>query len=447
MSVNSVPLTFIFMITNWFCTVVLGVGLFALIASGQNEGGYNLSQRINRIRDLGKRDSQAIPALTNYLGDPDRDIRVEAVKAIVKIDTASSLDPLIRATHDNDAEVQVRATDGIVNFYMPGYVSRGGLTGSFTRGVRQVKSYFSTRNNDAIDPDVTVRPEVSQALADEIRGGATMDSRANAARAAGILRASPAVASLVAALRSKDSEVIFESLVALQKIDDPSAGPAVSFLSRDLDDRVQATALETIGVLHSTSSASDVRSALGNARNAKIRRAALGCLAMLGIPDDRKTFQGYLSDKDADLRASALEGLGRIREPEDTPAIEEAYNEKNADTKIHLAAAFALVSEGKVDTSEFSPLRYLVENLDLRAQRNTAQAYLIELCRREDVRKALLPLVAEVTKDQKLALCPVLSASHNEDVVPVLNSLSKDIDPDVALAASKALRTVGKTTQ
>jgi HEAT repeat protein len=163
---------------------------------------------------------------------------------------------------------------------------------------------------------------------------------------------------------------------------------------------------------------------------------------MLGVPEDRKVFQQYVEDRDADLRSFALEGLGRIREPEDTSALEQAYDEKNADTKVHLAAAFALVSEGKVDTSDFSPLRYLVENLGIRGQRDSAQAYLTELCRRDDVRKALFPLLAESTKDQKLALCQALSASRDDDIIPVLNALAKDIDPDVSLAASKGLRAV-----
>jgi HEAT repeat protein len=422
--------------------LTLAFCLISLLAFGQNEDGYNRNQRVLRIRDLGKKNSQAIPPLAHYLDDPDRDIRVEAVKAIVKIGTEASLDPLITATHDKDAEVQIRATDGIVNFYVPGYVTKGGLSGPFTRGMRQVKSFFSSRDNQAIDPSVTVRTDVSEALGDVARRGATMDSRANAARAAGILRARPAVPGLVDALHSKNSEVIFECLVALQKIDDPSAGPSVSFLAHDLDDRIQATALETIGVLHSSDSAPDVRSVLRGARNIKIRRAALQCLAMLGVPEDRTVFQRYIEDPDADLRASALEGLGRIREPEDTPALEQAYNEKNADAKLHLAAAFALVSEGKVDTSDFSPLRYLVENLDVRGQRDSAQAYLTELCRRDDVRKALFPLIAETTKDQKLALCHALSASRNDDVIPVLNALSKDIDPDVSLAASKGIQRV-----
>jgi HEAT repeat protein len=419
--------------------------LFSLVAFGQNENGYNAKQRIVRIHDLGKRNAQAIPALAQYLGDPNRDIRVEAVKAIVKIGTEDSLDPLIKATHDKDAEVQIRATDGIVNFYLPGYVAKGGLTGPFTRGVRQVKTFFSSRDNQIIDPSVTVRTDVAEALGHLIHGGAGMDSRANAARAAGILRAQPAVPALEEAVRSKNSQVIFECLVALQKIHDPSAGPSVSFLAHDLDDRVQATALETIGVLRSSSSAPDVRSVLREARNTRIRRSALQCLAMLGVPEDRKVFQQYVEDRDADLRSFALEGLGRIREPEDTSALEHAYDEKNADTKVHLAAAFALVSEGKVDTSDFSPLRYLVENLGIRGQRDSAQAYLTELCRRDDVRKALFPLLAESTKDQKLALCQALSASRDDDIIPVLNALAKDIDPDVSLAASKGLRAVQST--
>ena len=420
--------------------LLAGAVVLCSLIFGQTEDRYNANQRVLRIRELGKKDAQAIPALTQYLNDPNRDIRVETVKAIVKLDTASSLDPLTKAAHDNDAEIQIRATDGLTNYYVPGYVTKGGLSGSFTRGVRQVKSFFSSRNDQVLDPDITVRADVSEALAYVIQGGASIDARANAARAAGILRAEPTVPALLAALRSKDSQLIFECLVALQKIHDPSAGPGVAFLAQDLDDRVQATDLETIGVLRSLSSAPDVRSALTNARNVRIRRAALEALAMLGIPGDRPIFQQYAKDADVDVRAAALEGLGRVREPEDYPTLDQAFNEKDADWKIHLAAAFALVDEGKVDTAEFSPLRYLFENLDVKAHAGAASAYLTELARRDDVRGALFPLLQEATKDQKLALCSVFSASQSEDVIPALNTLTKDIDPDVSLAATRAIR-------
>jgi HEAT repeat protein len=193
-------------------------------------------------------------------------------------------------------------------------------------------------------------------------------------------------------------------------------------------------------VLGSVSSAPDVRSALTNARNQRIRRAALEALAMLALPEDRATFQKYVANDDPELRAAALEGLGRIREPEDYPTLEAAFNEQDADWRVHLAAAFALVDEGKVDTSEFSPLPFLVENLNLNARAYVAKAYLVELARRENVRTALAKLLPGATKEQKIALCGVFGSSHAQDAIPVLNSLSKDIDPDVAFAASRALR-------
>jgi HEAT repeat protein len=412
----------------------------SFLALSQNEDAFDTNQRVQRIRDLGKKDARAIPALEQYLTDPNRDIRVEAVKAIIKIGTEASLAPLTKATHDSDAEVQIRATDGIVNYYVPGYVVKGGLTGSFTRGVRQARAFLSPRNDQRIDVDVTIRPDVAQALADEVRSGAGADVRANAARAAGILRDRAAVPALAQALHAKESQLIFESLVALQKIGDPSACEALSSPAHDLDERIQVTALETIGVLHCLERAPDVRSSVTNARNTKIRRAALQALAMLAIPDDRPIFQKYVGDRDADLRASALEGLGRIREPEDTPTIAQAYDETNADPEVHLAAAFALVDEGKVDVSDFSPLLYLFESLEIKARAFIATAYLTELARREDVRRALFTLLPRATKDQKIALCSIFAASRSEDVIPMLNTLAKDIDPDVALAASRALR-------
>ena len=417
------------------CTILAVAAAF-----GQSDTSSNNNQRILSIRELGKRDYTVIPTIAQYLKDPDRDIRIEAVKAIVRIDTTHSLDALVQATHDKDPEVQIRATDGIVNAYMPGYVAKTGLTGSLTRGVRQMKSFFSSRNDQTVDPDVTIRADVAQALGDEARHGASLDARANAALAAGILRARPAVPDLVQASHSTDNELIFECLVALQKIHDLSAGPGISFLAHDLDERIQAIALETIGVLHSLQSAPDVRSALKNARSTRIRRAALEALAMLAIPEDRAIFQQYGKDSDAELKASALEGLGRIREPEDYPSIEAAYNEQNADWRVHLAAAFALVAEGKVDTSEFSPLPYLVENLNTKGRAYVANAYLVELARREAVRVSLAKLLPEATKDQKIALCSILGISHAEDAIPVLNGLAKDLDPDVAFAASRALR-------
>jgi HEAT repeat protein len=418
--------------------LALVLPLFSQTAPGDSSG--TPKQRMARVRELGKRDTAALADLAPYLRDSDRDVRLEAIKAVVRIDTRASLDALIAGTRDRDPEIRIRATDGIVNTYLPGYVANNSLSGNFTRGFRHIKDFFSSRNDQVVDADVVIRPDAAQALADEINDGFSFDASSNAALASGILRARPAVPALIKGLRSKENDMIFECLIALQKIQDPSAGPAVGFLARDLDERIQITALETIGLLRSLDSAPDVRAALKGGKNLKIRRAAMEALAMLGIPGDRATFQRDADSGDAEMRAAALEGLGRIREPEDFRLLKAAYDEANADWRIHLAAAFALANQGKVDTEQFSPLPYLVESLNTKGRAETARAYLKELARHEDARASLVKLIPEATKDQKLELCSVFGASRSEDLLPALNKLSKDGDPDVAFAASKAIR-------
>src|ERR1700744_3965280 len=102
------------------CSVMVCLSL-----AGQSNDGLSSKERISRIRDLGKRNSSAIPALSAYLSYPSPDVRLEAVKAIVHIGGEESLAPLVQATKDKSPDVQIRATNGLVNFYLPGYVAKG----------------------------------------------------------------------------------------------------------------------------------------------------------------------------------------------------------------------------------------------------------------------------------------------------------------------------------
>jgi HEAT repeat protein len=278
-----------------------------------------------------------------------------------------------------------------------------------------------------------------------ITGGAGFEARADAARAAGVLRGRVALPALEKALQSKNSDLIFESLVALQKIGDTSAGPSVIFLASDFDERVQTTALETLGVLHVTEAAPQIRQVVARPKNDKVRRAALGALAMLGLPADKSVFEQYVNSKDSELRIAAFEGIGRIRDPQDFPTLEKAFNdEKNL--KPRLAAAFGLVSEGKLDTSEFSPLRYLIDGLGLSKGNSTSQAYLQELCRRQDVRKAVVKLLPGATKAEKLGLITALAPNAGKETTEALEQLTTDPDAEVSVSAARSLRT-GKAHQ
>jgi len=396
------------------------------------------------VREMAKGGADAIPKLAALLTNPDFNIRLEAVKQISEIATQHSLDPLIQATHDSDAEIQIRATDGLVNFYLPGYLKTG-FASSVRRVGTGIKGHFTDTNDQAIDPYITPRPEVISALGALARNGATPDARANAARAVGILRGKAAIPDLVQAMHSKDTAVIYESLVALQKIRDPEAASSIAFLLRDLDPKVQVAAIETTGLLLNKSALPDLVDVLNHTRDAKVRRAALTSIAMLPAGSSREIYARYIGDKDEKMRAAAAEGYARLKNPADLPMLEKAWQDEGK-TSPRLSMAFAQAMLGKTELSEFSPLQLLVNTLNSAAYHGEAFPFLVELARDAAVRKSLYTPLLQGTKDEKINLARVMAGSGDKNDAPQLEKLSHDTDPDVAQEGLRALRNLQART-
>ena len=392
------------------------------------------------VREIAKAGSSAIPRLQELLANPDAGVRIEAVRQIAEIGTAASLDALILATRDNDPEVQIRATDGLVNFYLPGYLKTG-IEASVRRVGSSIRGRFTDTNDQVIDPYVAVRPEVIDALGKLASGGGNMDARANAARALGILRGGKAIPDLVEALHSKNSSVMYESLVALQKIRDESAGPRVTFLLHDLDQKVQIAAIETAGLLRAEDAVPELADVLKRARDAKVKRAALTAIAMLPSEKNREWYAQYLHDKDDAMRAAAAEGYARLRNPDDLPMLEKAWQDEGK-TPPRLSLAFAQVMLGNTGIAEFSPLQYLIDTLNSAAYKGEAFPFLVELARDAQVRKALYGPLEAGTKDEKIGLAGVLARSGDQESVPHLRKIGNDPDADVAREGLRALRTL-----
>jgi len=356
----------------------------------------------------------------------------------VEIDGPKSLDPLVEATRDNDDQIQVRAVDGLVNFYLPGYVAQG-LTANLKRAATTIRQRFSERNDQVIERYVMVRPEVVEAIGKLVTGGGSMDSRANAARAIGILRGKQALPELYSALRSKDSSVLYESIVAIQKIRDEQSGPRVQFLLRDLNESVQIAAIETTGVLQNRGAAPDLRTVLETTKKPKVRRAALTALAMFPDAANRPLYTQMLSDKDEALRSAAAEGFGRLHSAEDAPMLQKAYDAE-AKRGPQLALAFAMAMEGRTETTENSPLRMLVSNLSSTGYRGVAQAYLSELALDPGVRLQLYGPMERGARDEKIGLAQILSTTGDMGAESHLEKLSRDNDSQVAQEALRALK-------
>lgn len=414
------------------------LALSAIVGSAQDLKSDQPKERQKAVVEIAKQGPAALPQLAPVLKDVDRAVRAEATKAIAEIGTQDAIPLLIEATRDNDPEVQVLAVDGLVNIYLPGYFQTGvsALWSNFTRAV---KSRFTDVTDQVIDPYIQVRPEVIEAIAKLINGGMTMESRANAARAVGILRGKLAIPELLAGLKTRDDKVIYESLNALQKIGDPEIASQIAYLLSDPDKKIQLAAIETTGMLRNENALPNLENLLNRSRDKSVRRAALGAIAMLARPRSRETFLHYLNDKDDDMRAGAAEGLGRLGNREDIPLLREKF-EQETKRSPRLSLAFALVATGDNSTEAFSPLTYLVNETNKSSYRSVAQAFLTELARNQDVRSALYRFLEGGTRDERIALCQVMARSGAADSVPYLERLSQDRDVEVGKEALRALQ-------
>jgi HEAT repeat protein len=234
---------------------------------------------------------------------------------------------------------------------------------------------------------------------------------------------------------------MYESLVALQKIRDPAAGPGLAFLLRDLDEKVRIAALQATGILRNQKAAPEVRDAIDHPLTPKTQREALNALAMLSDQADRGVFLRYLNDKDDSLRAAAAEGLARLKNPGDRMVLDKVFEgERSANAR--LSEAFAVVSLGNRQMSEFSPLQYLINNLNVKAYRNSAIAFLTELARDSEVRLAIYPILTHASRDEKTGISVVLARSGDRDSEPYLEALLKDSDPEVMQEGTRSLRTL-----
>jgi HEAT repeat protein len=416
-----------------FLTICCG-----FLAQAQDQG--DARQRARAAHDLAKQGADAIPKLLPFTTDVDLNVRLETVKALDEIGGPKTLDALVQMSRDNDPEIQIRATDGLVNIYLPGSI-KSGVSGTLQRAGNAVKAKFTDTNDLIIDSFVDVRPEVIAALGRLATGGASLESRANACRALGILRGHDAQPQLIQALHSKDNQTIYEALIALQKIRDPESGPSVAFLLRDLEERIQVAAIETTGLLRNREAAPELRDALSHTRSQRVKRAAISSLAMLADPADHGLFVQSLTDKDDAIRASGAEGLGRLKDKADQPTLDKAFNGERG-MSPRLSLAFALVSLGNLDTGQFSPLKYLINTLNVKTYRGIALPFLTELARELSVRQAIYPLLPSATKDEKIQLGLVLSRSGDRDSLPYLEALQMDVDTDVATESIRSLRTL-----
>ena len=412
---------------------LLSAALVAQVALLKDPDPKRRSSAAGKVGKEGTSDD--IPALAELLGDPVTDVRAEAVGAILRLGTQHSLEPLTRATRDSTPEIQVMATDGLVNFYYPGYVQMG-WTAALKSFGSNVKGRFTKPEPKFVDAYVQgqVSADVVAAIGRLVTGGTSMESRANAARAIGVLRSSSGLPQLIEGLKSRDSTIIIECARSIRKIGDKSVGPEMVFLLRDLDKNVQFEVVRTMGQLQVQEAIPELTNLLRSSSNKGVRRQSLIAIAKMRDPEQRPLFQQYLRDRDNQLRAGAAEGLGRLGNKEDLPSVIDAFAKEKSESG-RLSMAFGAASLG-----DLSFLTYLYDGLNSSFHRLEARPFLEELSRDEAVLNELYRPLATGSNDQKKHIAYIVSINGNQESMAHLEKLTHDPNSEVAQEAIRALK-------
>ncbi|MBI3209479.1 MAG: HEAT repeat domain-containing protein [Candidatus Solibacter usitatus] len=395
----------------------------------------DVKSRVRTVRNFAKQGVDAVSNIAPYLEDRDRSVRWEAVKALAFLGGPRSMDPLLMASHDTDERIQARAIIGVVNFYLPGYL----------KSALRSSGRLGSDTSDIIEQHVVVREDVIRAFGRLAGGSGGATGRAHAARALGILRGQAALHDLYTALRSKNDALLFESILAVQKIRQIESGPEVQFLLRDLKESVQIAAVETTGVLQNKAALPDLAEVLERTKSTKVRRAALTAIALLPEASNRDLYARYFTDRDEHLRGAAAEGYGRLRQSSDLGALEAAFHsEKKAGAKLSMAFACAML--GNQQTGQGSPLQHLVGTLRSRFYRDSAGPLLVELAQDAQVRQTLASMIPQSKKAEKIGIANVLGETGDGDNLPALEALQRDSDQDAAQAGLRAVRNISART-
>lgn len=410
----------------------------ALMAQDAPEVEGDSKQRVRAARALAKDGIAGVSRLGSFLRDSDVQVRRAAVESLVAIGGQQTLEPLTYSLTDGDGEVQRTAANGLVNFYVPGYYQRG-WRGRLKRGTDSMLDRFRGPEDPVVPAHVTARPEIVAALGKVTADSASMEARAAAARALGVLRVQQATDQLLAALATKNTEVLYEVLTAFEKIRNAEVAPRLFYLVRDPDEKVQLAAIQTVSILGDKKGNAPLREAWDRTKSDKVRRALLEAMAMLPDEANRPLFEKYLLDRDDGMRAGAAEGLGRLGKTEDRARIETLW-EGERKIRPRLSLAYALVALGQREISELSPLQYLINTLNHQAWKGVAQGFLKDLAPEPVVRYSLHNALLRANRAEKLAIADILGERGGKDSVEPLETLAKDADAEVSSESLRALR-------
>jgi HEAT repeat protein len=208
-----------------------------------------------------------------------------------------------------------------------------------------------------------------------------------------------------------------------------SVGDAIITALNDQNRLIKRAAMEALGAMRYGRGVEALTKLFEYYKQGELAEAAFDALAQIAHPASIPLFASQLGAKSTAMKTMALEGLARAGDPSQMGAIEAALKGQH-DQSVIFAGAFAsaMLEKGSIDP--------ITDALPRPKQRELSKQYLVDLARG---RAGLLSRYAQDPDPGVRAdIADVLGFSGDTAAQPIVESLIKDQDKQVALAAERA---------
>ncbi len=210
---------------------------------------------------------------------------------------------------------------------------------------------------------------------------------------------------------------------------DPNVGDAVIVALNDGDRLVKGAAMSTLGALRYERAVQALTDLFQYYGRNDLGMAAFDAIARIAHTSSVPLFSAQLAGKNVALKGIAIEGLARLGDRGKLADIEAALRGERNDEAL-LAGSFASVLLSNV------PIDPLVEALRRPKQRDQARQYLVEIAPGRPV--SFNRSVQDPDARLRADVADILGLGGDAAALPLVESLMKDRDPQVVLAAQRA---------
>jgi HEAT repeat protein len=398
---------------------------------------------------LGAGAQKPFEQVSEELSSPDPGVRLRAVQLLKDAAYPEAAVPLAKLITDLYDDVQIEAIAAELNIFLAERIvtrKRVGLVievrnkvaaeaafsqGALAIGPRPVPSEVLTALRAAgHDTNPRVAIEALYAFG-------TLAVEPGGARRRELLQSSgPDLVSMVGvanpALRYTAVRVIgrvFERRAPDEPLD-TTVGDAIVAVLNDNDRNIRGAAMQALGAIGYERAVQALSEQFLYFGRGELAEAALDAIARIAHPASIDLLMAQLASKHASQKAIAIEGLARVGDRSRFPSIESAMAGATSDDVL-LAGTFAAIVLGN------RPIDPLAEGLRRPRQAEQVRRYLIEVAPGRS--SAFARFIQDPDAAIRGGVADVLGLAGDVAALPLVESLLRDRDPQVVLAAERAV--------